>query len=124
MLRPLVFVLALMLSATGAWADRYEDCDQSKDPDRSIRGCTQIIEGGKRESRKRRAAAYYNRGNAYYDKAEYDHAIADFDEAMALNPMYAEAYYNRAAAYAKKGDYDHAIADFDKDLGSGHVLRR
>ncbi len=38
MKRPLVVALVLALSATGAWADRYSDCDQSADPDRRIRG--------------------------------------------------------------------------------------
>ena len=32
MRRPLVFALVLALSATGAWADRYSDCDQAASP--------------------------------------------------------------------------------------------
>ncbi len=116
MMRPLVFVLMLALSATGAWADRHSDCKQDKDPDRRISGCTQIIERGKRESQETRAAAYNNRGSAYDDKGDYDRAIADYDKAITLNPKLANAYNNRGAAYEEKGDKEQAIADFRKAL--------
>ena len=111
MLRRLVFALVLALSATGAWADRWSDCNQSVDPDRRIRGCTSVIERGKRESRKNRAIAYSNRGVAYWKKSEYDRAIADYTEAIALDPNDAIAYSNRGVAYKKKGEVDRAIAD-------------
>jgi tetratricopeptide (TPR) repeat protein len=103
MKRALVFALVLTLSATGAWADRYDDCKQSGDPDRKIRGCTQIIERGEQETQKKRANAYSNRGFAYDDKGEYDKAIADFDKAIALDPNDGEAYKNRGAAYRRTG---------------------
>jgi tetratricopeptide (TPR) repeat protein len=44
-------------------------------------------------------------------KGEYDKAIADFTEAIRLDPKYALAYANRGAAYVNKGDSDKAIAD-------------
>ena len=106
MIRPLVFALALTLWATGAWADRYSDCNQSADPDRRIRGCTQVIERGKRESREDRSFAYTNRGNAYDDKGEVERAIADYTKAIALDPNYAINYINRGYTYEKKGDKD------------------
>jgi tetratricopeptide (TPR) repeat protein len=113
MRRHLVFVLALALSATGAWADRYSDCRQSEDLDLRIRACTQIIEGGKRESRDRefRAEAYSNLGVAYARKGEHGRAIANFDKAIKLNPDDAEAYLGRGFAYVEKGEYDRAVAD-------------
>lgn len=47
----------------------------------------------------------------YREKGDYDRAIADFDEAIRLDPKYAHAYENRAKAYASKGDYDRANTD-------------
>ena len=116
MIRPLVSALVLALSATGAWADRYSDCSQEKDIDRQIRGCTQVIERGKQESRETRAPAYTNRGIAYEKKGEVDRAIADYNKAIKLSPKLAAAYYNRGLAYEKKGESDRAIADYNKAI--------
>ncbi len=116
MIRPLVFALALTLSATGAGADRHSDCKQDKDPDRRISGCTQIIERGKRERREYRAIAYNNRGLAYQEKGEVDRAVADFTTAIKFNPNDARVYNNRGVAYEQKGDKEQAIADFRKAL--------
>jgi len=38
-------------------------------------------------------------------------AIADFDRAIAINPLFAAAYYNRGIAHGKLGDYNQAIGD-------------
>jgi len=59
---------------------------------------------------------YYVRGNAHAFKGDLDHAIADFDQAIALKPDHAEAYHGRGLAYRDKGDLDHAIADCDQAI--------
>ena len=112
----LVFALALTVCATGVWADERDDCNQSADPDRRIRGCTQVIERGEKETRKNRSFAYDNRGNAYYKMGEFDRAIADFTAAIALNPNDAIAHYNRGNAYDERAELDSAIADWDKAI--------
>ena len=53
---------------------------------------------------------------AYGNKGEHDKAIADYTEAIRLNPKYAEAYYNRGVAYEDKGEHDKAIADFTEAI--------
>jgi tetratricopeptide (TPR) repeat protein len=49
-------------------------------------------------------------------KGAYDRAIADLDQALALNPNMAVGYRTRAIAYAGKGDHARAIADYDAAL--------
>jgi Tfp pilus assembly protein PilF len=52
----------------------------------------------------------YNRGVEALEKNEFDQAIADFTEAIRLDPKLALAYHNRGAAYSNKGDNDKPIA--------------
>ena len=47
-------------------------------------------------------------------EGKLDQAIADFDEAIHLDPTSAEAYYSRGVAYRTKGDMDKANSDFAK----------
>ncbi len=65
---------------------------------------------------KARAKKYFESGDEYYDKGEYDRVIADYDQAIRLDPKYAAAYCSRGAAYDSKDDYDRAIADYDQAI--------
>ena len=56
------------------------------------------------------------RGQEYQDKGDYDLAIADLDQAIGLNPDFANPYRHRAFAYLKKGNYIQAHADVNKAL--------
>jgi len=47
---------------------------------------------------------------------KYDNAIADFTEAIRLDPTSAFAYCLRAAAYCDKDDCDSAIADYTEAI--------
>ena len=51
-----------------------------------------------------------------YAKKEYDKAIADYDQAIRLDPKYAAAYHNRGLAWYAKKEYDKAIADYDEAI--------
>jgi tetratricopeptide (TPR) repeat protein len=101
-------VLATLVSVFAA-GDR-EDCAATGNPDQSIAACARVIADDS-ETAGNRAAAYKNRGNAYYTKRDYDGAIADYNEAMKLDPRQALtyhvlAYVNRARIYSDKKDYD------------------
>jgi lipoprotein NlpI len=90
-------------------------CAQDRVADLAIAGCTRIIEDA-RQKPKARGVAFYNRGNAYVLKADHDKAIADFDEALKLEPKNASIYNNRGNARHDKGEDDAAMADFEAAL--------
>jgi Tfp pilus assembly protein PilF len=50
----------------------------------------------------------------YLRKGENDQALADFTEALRLDPQYVLGYKNRAVAYGRLGDKDQAAADRNK----------
>ena len=68
------------------------------------------------QSRRVAPHAYYNRGNAHSAKGDFAAAIADYDEAIKLDPKNASALTNRGTAHSEKGDADAAFADFDEAI--------
>jgi tetratricopeptide (TPR) repeat protein len=60
------------------------------------------------------AQEFFERANARADKGDWDGAIADYSEAILLNPQSAAAFNNRGNARADKGDLDGAIADYNE----------
>jgi len=62
------------------------------------------------------AIAYTNRAAAYGYQGDYDDAIEDLNQAIALNPKYSVTYFNRGAAYKAKGNYKYAIEDFSQAI--------
>ena len=115
LLRNITFCVALIIAMPAAWADDWKDCEQMKNWDLKVTGCTAILTKG-HDRKQNLALAYMNRGIGYYDKGDYDRAIADYDKAIELNPKLAPAYNDRGNVYSAKGDYDRAIADFDKAI--------
>jgi tetratricopeptide (TPR) repeat protein len=60
--------------------------------------------------------AYLSRGVEYGEKNNIDGAIAEFSEAIRLDPKHTLAFYNRGKAYLLKKDYDRAIADYTEAI--------
>jgi class 3 adenylate cyclase len=58
--------------------------------------------------------AFSHRGVAHYDKGDFPRALADFGEALALDPRSVEAMNNRAWTLFKAGDLAKALADADR----------
>ena len=80
-----------------------------------IGSCSEAIASGQ-YSGHLLASLLNNRGNAYGATGNIDRALADFNEAIRIDPQQAKAFNNRGYAYELKGDLDHAIADFDEAI--------
>jgi tetratricopeptide (TPR) repeat protein len=87
-----------------------DDCTRSLDPEKIIPACTKLAED-RSDTPHNRAVAYYDRGNAYKNRQQYDRALADYSDALKLDPKYAHAYLNRGISFAGKGDSRSALAD-------------
>src|SRR6185295_7823880 len=63
------------------------------------------------------AVPYYNRGFSYFAKGQYDQAIADYSEAIRLNPRLAVAFNNRCLSRGISGkDLVEALNDCNEAL--------
>jgi YidC/Oxa1 family membrane protein insertase len=107
---------APITSPPASRSQQFEWCaNKAVSSDLQINGCTAIIQSG-RLSGKSLAEVFNARGTAYSDQNDYDSAIADYIEALRLDPKYANAYNNRGNAYRSKNDYDRAIADYNETI--------
>ncbi|HBE16890.1 MAG TPA: hypothetical protein DDW51_04565, partial [Cyanobacteria bacterium UBA11367] len=57
---------------------------------------------------------YYNRGVARSALGDKEGAIADYNQAIDINPNDAEAYNNRGVARSALGDKEGEIADYNQ----------
>jgi tetratricopeptide (TPR) repeat protein len=109
----LSFIFTLGLLVGSAPPAKAVDCYGNGDA--MIAACSRMIASGKLTSRDL-AIVHNNRGDALRDKGEYDRAIADFNEAVRLNPKLAPPYHNRGNIYWHRGEYDSAIANFTEAI--------
>jgi tetratricopeptide (TPR) repeat protein len=112
-----VFLFALLVWSMASFAAGRRDFDdcQTSDPASRIEACTRIVDD-RGESRRNRMVAYFNRARAWRDKGELDRAIADFTEAIKLDPKVAQLYNSRGVTWGTKGELDRAIADFTEAI--------
>jgi len=110
--------MAMIANSTAAQiTQQLESCsrDDGVAPSLRVEACSAIIRSG-RFTGPNLALALLHRGNAHYANLDYDRAIADFDEAIRLNPKAANAFNDRAIARRAKGDLDSAIADYSEAI--------
>ena len=88
-------------------------CDSpDADPDAAIEACGRIIARGQVRGGYSLPVAYVHRGQAYDDKGDFDHAVADFSEAIRLKPAMAGYFVLRGDASEKSGNTDAARDDY------------
>jgi tetratricopeptide (TPR) repeat protein len=97
-----------VISAPAAANDR-STCDRSSG-EPAIAACTRLI-GSRGITPKNLALTYSNRGLEYFQSGRYDQAIADYNQAIALQRS-ALILSNRALAYARTDRFDLALLDY------------
>lgn len=118
----IVAMIALGGAATSAVAQSQQQLRElcanerySVPVDRQVSGCSALIQSGKL-NKADLAVIFWYRGGAYLQNNDYDHAIADFTEAVRNNPNYGRAFAYRGMAYRSNGDLDRAMRDFDEAI--------
>jgi Tfp pilus assembly protein PilF len=108
--------LVLVIGLIGpARADDRIDCRGSGAPETVIASCTRVIGAGGVQGGQL-ADLYVARARAYRAQADLDHAIADFDEAIRIDPARPFLLELRGNAWHAKHDYPKAIADYERAL--------
>lgn len=82
--------LVIALPVTDALADDWNTCANQSGTE-AITACTQAITSGKYQANNL-SALYFDRGNQWSDQRDDDRAIADYDQAIRLNPDHVAAY--------------------------------
>jgi tetratricopeptide (TPR) repeat protein len=108
----IVAVAATIISASAQLSSNWQACTGNPgiDWDQQIKSCTTLIESEK-ELKENVAIAFYNRALAYENKEDYARAIADYDEAIRLNPNDADALLYRGLDKQRMGDRTGGEAD-------------
>lgn len=105
---PLLIVLCVLI---GLSTHLVVNCGDEDDPDI----CSAVI-GFSPLRGSLIAFAYAGRGRIALRRGDFGRAIADFDEAIHLNPNRASLYRDRALARRQNGDLELAVADYDEAI--------
>ena len=104
------------LSETADLRANRQLCGQAKAADDIIKACSDVLAVGDLLLPQTLAVTNSNRGWGFYLKGDYDKAIADYNEAIALRQDDDLSFSGRGYARFAKGDNAQAIADFDQAL--------
>ena len=62
------------------------------------------------------AAAYLNLGNAHHEIKQYPEALAQFDQALKLEPQFYKAHHNKSLVLREMGLHAQALSSIKKSL--------
>lgn len=110
--RSAVLVLSLVVCGGSALADIASDCRQNRRSDLKMQACSAIVDNPATTAGDR-ATALRHRGDARNDAGAYKDAIADFSEALRIEPENVPALTGRAQARLTGGDVAGALADLN-----------
>jgi tetratricopeptide (TPR) repeat protein len=68
------------------------------------------------------AKGHYNLGLYHFTEGHIEEAIANFTQAIAINPNFADAYYSRGLVQYAVGYYKKSLADFQTACNLGSEL--
>jgi tetratricopeptide (TPR) repeat protein len=118
-----LFLPLVLAGASAAQAGTVEDCNQVREPNRQLRGCTAYIHSGP-DQPGNLATAFLNRANIYARRMQYEKAFADYKRALELDPSNALIPYNVGNAYLDSGQPALAAEAFSRavSLDAGFAL--
>jgi tetratricopeptide (TPR) repeat protein len=122
-LRWIIVVVGVVALGLPANASPIDDCNQVRNLDRQLRGCTAYIKSGAGTA-ENTAVAHLNRANVYARRGKLDLALTDYAAALRLDPKNPLIPYNRGNAYFDSKQYQLAIADYTQavDLDANFAL--
>src|ERR1700723_3975617 len=59
---------------------------------------------------------FLDKGIAYFDKGQYREANIEFENAIQIDPKFAEAHYRLAQSFLKQGDWSHAYQELGRTV--------
>lgn len=124
-----LFALALLMHAAPAFATGKDDVDdptadpapclttavKPEDAERAVALCTRLL-GHRKLERDDRLKALIARGGALAQSGQVDRAIADYDDALRLEPKQPDVLNARGELWLRKGDRPKALLDFSAAL--------
>ena len=111
-----LLLAALMLTGVARASDGDADtCRMPGDTERRIAACTRL-NGDKGLTAEMRALALSSRGLAREEKGDVKGAMADYDEAIRLDPRAANTRLFRSSLFRNAGNHDRAIDDLSEAI--------
>jgi tetratricopeptide (TPR) repeat protein len=111
---PLALIVPCLLASMAA-ADDRAICGSVPTKSDAIGACSRII-AAPRTSAHDRTMALTFRGDAKRSQGDNGGAIADYNQALTLQPDYRPALIGRGIAYRETNDPTRAVADFDQAI--------